>query len=85
MRSVYISYKIQEASELFHQVLKMQNTLSAKYICYQILDAKHSVKIAPKYYYKVPLVEGIMPAILSSNSKAILSARPKALNTVSIW
>ena len=33
----------------------------------------------------VPLVDGIVPAARGSSSTAMRSARPKALNTVSIW
>ena len=35
------------------------------------------------YAVNVPLVEGILPAMRSSNSTAIRKARPNALNTVS--
>src|SRR5690606_6087593 len=36
-------------------------------------------------HYRHPVVEGICPAMLSSSSPALRRARPKALNTVSIW
>src|SRR5439155_3817554 len=35
--------------------------------------------------YRLPLVDGIVPAARSSSSAAMRSARPKALNTVSHW
>ena len=35
--------------------------------------------------YNTPLVEGMMPSIRGSAVKAMRSARPKALKTVSIW
>ncbi len=36
-------------------------------------------------HYSTPLVEGIWPAMRSSSSTAMRSARPNALKTVSIW
>ncbi len=36
-------------------------------------------------HYRHPLVDGICPAMRGSSSTAMRSARPKALNTVSIW
>src|SRR5690606_15510793 len=36
-------------------------------------------------HYRQPLVDGIWPAMRSSTASAIRRARPKALNTVSIW
>lgn len=38
-----------------------------------------------RLHHRHPLVDGICPAIRSSSSMAMRSARPKALNTVSIW
>ena len=38
-----------------------------------------------RLHQRTPLVEGICPAIRGSSSTAMRSARPKALNTVSIW
>src|SRR5690606_8075527 len=35
--------------------------------------------------YRLPLVEGIVPAARGSSSSAMRNARPKALNTVSHW
>ena len=36
-------------------------------------------------HHRHPLVDGICPAMRGSSSTAMRSARPKALNTVSIW
>ena len=38
-----------------------------------------------RLHYRTPLVDGICPPMRSSTSTAMRSARPKALNTVSIW
>ena len=48
-------------------------------VTHAVIDYRHCL------HQSTPLVEGICPAMRSSSATAMRSARPKALNTVSIW